>query len=381
MVNSVIMYDRTIKNDMQSKLFQGRALILYGARQTGKTTLAKQILGEASGKTLYMNCDEPDVRLALEGRSSSELRAWVGDARFLVIDEAQRVENIGMTLKLMVDEIPDLQVLATGSSSFTLANRIQEPLTGRKYVFHLHPLSTRELLQKDGEIETRRLLRRRMVFGQYPDVAQAGEKDAADILRELTGSYLYQDVLMWKDIRKPDLLDRLLRALALQVGNEVSFNELAQTLGVDKATVSTYLDVLEQAFVVFRLNSFSRNLRTELRKSRKVYFWDNGIRNALLNNLNPLELRSDVGALWENFLVVERIKRQQNDRHHFQPYFWRTHQQQEIDYLEDENGKLLAAEFKWKTGQKSRAPKPFSDAYPAAEFLRVDPDNWLKFVG
>jgi len=305
MVNSVIMYDRTIKNDMQSKLFQGRALILYGARQTGKTTLAKQILGEASGKTLYMNCDEPDVRLALEGRSSSELRAWVGDARFLVIDEAQRVENIGMTLKLMVDEIPDLQVLATGSSSFTLANRIQEPLTGRKYVFHLHPLSTRELLQKDGEIETRRLLRRRMVFGQYPDVAQAGEKDAADILRELTGSYLYQDVLMWKDIRKPDLLDRLLRALALQVGNEVSFNELAQTLGVDKATVSTYLDVLEQAFVVFRLNSFSRNLRTELRKSRKVYFWDNGIRNALLNNLNPLELRSDVGALWENFLVVE----------------------------------------------------------------------------
>ena len=381
MLNSVIMYDRTIKKDMQSKLFQGRALILYGARQTGKTTLAKQILGEASGKTLYMNCDEPDVRLALEGRSSSELRAWVGDARFLVIDEAQRVENIGLTLKLMVDEIPDLQVLATGSSSFTLANRIQEPLTGRKFVFHLHPLSTHELLQKDGEIETRRLLRRRMVLGQYPDVAQAGEKDAADILRELTGSYLYQDVLMWKDIRKPDLLDRLLRALALQIGSEVSFNELAQTLGVDKGTVSTYLDVLEQAFVVFRLNSYSRNLRTELRQSRKVYFWDNGIRNALLNNLNPLELRSDVGALWENFLVVERIKRQQNERHHFQAYFWRTHQQQEIDYLEDENGKLLAAEFKWKTGQKSRAPKPFTEAYPSAEFLRVDPDNWLKFVG
>jgi predicted AAA+ superfamily ATPase len=370
-----------IKDDMQSKLFQGRALILYGARQTGKTTLAKQIMSECSGRKLYMNCDEPDVRLALEGRSSSELKAWVGDARLLVIDEAQRVENIGLTLKLIVDEIPDLQVLATGSSSFALANRIQEPLTGRKFVFHLHPLSTGEVLQKDGEIETRRLLQRRMVFGQYPDVVQSGEKEAVDILRELTGSYLFQDVLMWKDIRKPDLLDRLLRALALQIGSEVSYNELSQTLGVDKNTVSTYLDVLEQAFVVFRMSPFSRNLRTELRKSRKVYFWDNGIRNALLNNLNPLELRNDVGALWENFLVVERIKRQQNQRRLFHPYFWRTHQQQEIDYLEEENGKLLAVEFKWKRGRKSRPPKAFTDAYPEADFLHVNPENWITFAG
>lgn len=375
------MYDRSIKQNIQSKLYKGRAIIVYGARQTGKTTLVKQILNESEGKTLFMNCDEPDVRLALEGRSSSELRAWVGDARLVVIDEAQRVENIGLTLKLMVDTLPDVQVLATGSSSFALANRIQEPLTGRKFVFHLHPFSTQELWRKDGKIETRRLLGRRMVFGQYPDVVQAGVRDAGDILRELTGSYLYQDVLMWKDIRKPDLLDRLLRALALQIGNEVSYNELAQTLGVDKGTVSTYLDVLEQAFVVFRLNSFSRNLRTELRKSRKVYFWDNGIRNALLNNLNPLELRSDVGALWENFLVVERIKRQQNENHPFQPYFWRTHQQQEIDYLEDAGGKLIAAEFKWKPCQTVRAPKPFTVAYPSAEFLRVDPENWLEFVG
>ncbi|MCC5851072.1 MAG: ATP-binding protein [Verrucomicrobia bacterium] len=375
------MYERSIKNNIQSKLFQGRALIVYGARQTGKTTLAKQILEETTGKTLYMNCDEPDVRLALSGRSSTELKAWVGAARLLVIDEAQRVENIGLTLKLMVDEIPEVQVLATGSSSFTLANRIQEPLTGRKFVFHLHPLSTRELLNEEGRLETQRLMKRRLIFGQYPDVVRAGERDAVDILRELTGSYLYQDILMWKDIRKPELLDRLLRALALQIGNEVSYNELAQTLGVDKNTVSTYLDVLEQAFVVFRLNSFSRNLRTELRKSRKIYFWDNGIRNALLNNLNPVELRNDVCALWENFLVVERIKRQQNERSLFQPYFWRTHQQQEIDYIEDQNGALLAAEFKWKAGQKSRAPKAFQTTYSSAEFLRVDPENWLDFVG
>lgn len=374
------MYERTIKKHLQSKLFQGRALILYGARRTGKTTLAKHILEETAGKKLYLNCDEPDVRMTLEARTSSELKALVGDARLLVIDEAQRVENIGLTLKLMVDEIPEVQVLATGSSSFTLANRIQEPLTGRKFIFHLHPLSTHELRQKDGETETRRLVQRRMVFGQYPDVVRAGERDAADILRELAGSYLYQDVLMWKDIRKPDLLDRLLRALALQLGNEVSYNELAQTLGVDKNTVSTYLDVLEQAFVVFRLPSFSRNLRTELRKSRKIYFWDNGIRNALLNHLTPLELRTDTGALWENFLVSERIKRQQNERSLFQPYFWRTHRQQEMDYVEEANGKLLAAEFKWKTGQTSRPPKPFVQAYPHAHFLRVDPENWLDFA-
>lgn len=354
-------------------------MILYGARQVGKTTLVKELISRFQGPSCYLNCDEPDVRNALESRTSTELKHFLGSARLVVIDEAQRVGDIGLTLKLLVDTMPDIQIVATGSSSFELANRTIEPLTGRKFEMHLHPLSIGELKATESPVETRRLLETRLVYGMYPDVVTAGRDRAGEVLRELAGSYLYKDVLAWRDIRRPEVLDRLLRALALQVGNEVSFTELSALLGVDKATVESYLEVLEQSFVVFRLMPFSRNLRNELKRMRKVYFWDVGIRNALINNLNPIGMRTDGGALWENYVIVERLKAMQNARRNFSAYFWRTHQQQEVDYVEERDGTLLGAEIKYRKRRKS-LPKTFTKAYPEVETTVVTPDHFLDFV-
>ncbi len=364
---------------LEERLFEGRVLVIYGARQVGKTTLVRQLMQRFDGPSTYLNCDEPDVREGLEGRTSTELKHLVGQARLVVIDEAQRVRDIGLTLKLAVDTMPDTQIVATGSSSFELANRTSEPWTGRKFEMHLHPLSLAELGAIESEVETRRLLETRLVYGMYPAVAMAGKERSSEILRELTESYLYKDVLAWRDIRRPEVLDKLLRALALQVGSEVSFTELSSMLGIDKVTVENYLEVLEQAFVVFRLMPFSRNLRNELKKLRKVYFWDVGIRNAVINNLNPIELRTDSGALWENFVIVERIKALENTRSAFSAWFWRTHQQQEIDYLEERDGKLLAAEIKLQA-RKARVPRTFTEAYPEAETTVVTPATLQQFL-
>ncbi len=373
------MIPRCIKNQLKSRFFEKRVIVLYGARQVGKTTLVRAILEEFEGKAVYLNCDEPDVREELSDASSTELRYLFGNARLIVIDEAQRIPNIGLTLKLAVDTLPDRQIIATGSSSFELANRTSEPLTGRKHEFHLHPIALAELGSAETEREIRRMLDTRLVYGMYPSVLTAGQDLAGEILRELTGSYLYQDVLAWKDIRKPELLDKLLRALALQLGSEVSLPELGQLLGVDKATVESYLNVLEQAFVVFRLPPFSRNLRNELKRMRKVYFWDLGIRNALINQLNPVELRTDVGSLWENFVVAERIKAMRNARRSVRCYFWRSHQQQEVDYVEDSGSGLLAAEIK-RGRAGGRFPKSFVTAYPEADRHWICPENLLEFV-
>lgn len=373
------MVTRSIKNQLRSRFFEQRVIVLYGARQVGKTTLVREILTEFEGSATYLNCDEPDIREELTGATSTQLRHLFGDAQLVVIDEAQRIPEIGLTLKLAVDTMPERQIIATGSSSFELANQTSEPLTGRKFEFHLHPLALGELRSVENERETRRMLDTRLVYGMYPSVLMAGKERAGEILRELTGSYLYQDVLAWKDIRKPDLLDKLLRALALQLGSEVSLPEIGQLLGVDKATVENYLTVLEQAFVVFRLPPFSRNLRNEIKRMRKVYFWDVGVRNALINNLNPVELRTDAGGLWENYVIVERIKAVQNARRTVRSFFWRSHQQQEVDYVEESESGLLAAEIKRKSGQ-GRLPKSFTRAYPEAETRWVHPDNLLEFV-
>ncbi|MBN1671662.1 MAG: ATP-binding protein [Kiritimatiellae bacterium] len=373
------MISRKILPLLEERLFKGRALVLYGARQVGKTTLVKELLSRYDGASVYLDCDEPDVRQGLEARTSTELKHFFGNARLVVIDEAQRVQDIGLTLKLAVDTMPDTQILATGSSSFELANRTCEPLTGRKFEFHLHPFSLGELSSVETAQETRRLLERRLVFGMYPAVTTAGGELAGEILRELAGSYLYKDILAWRDIRRPEILDKLVRALALQVGSEVSFTELGAMLGVDKHTVEAYLTVLEQAFIVFRLMPFSRNLRNELKKMRKVYFWDVGIRNALMSNLNPIGLRTDVGPLWENFAIVERIKALQNSRRDFAAYFWRTHQQQEIDYVEEREGRLLAAEIKWRS-RRVDMPPAFTAAYPHASTAVVTPDTLATFV-
>ena len=328
---------------------------------------------------IYFNADEPDIRLWFANRTSSELRSLVGTAKLVVIDEAQRVENIGLTLKLMVDNFPDVQVVATGSSSFELADRLKEPLTGRKYEMILPPFSLEEMETARGPLEVDRMLSKSVIYGMYPEPALFGVAEACERLLELAGSYLYKDVLLLGQIRHPDALEKLLRALALQVGNEVSYTELAGLVGIDKNTVETYIRILEQAFILFRLPPFSRNLRTELKKMRKIYFWDTGIRNAVINNFSPLETRPDAGALWENFLIAERIKYLRNHRSANSSYFWRTHQQQEIDYIEERERGLLSVEIKSQSG-RGRIPATFSRAYPGAELHVISTADWRELV-
>ncbi|HMO49550.1 MAG TPA: ATP-binding protein [Kiritimatiellia bacterium] len=362
---------------MDDTLFKKKAVILYGARQTGKTTLVKHLLSRHGGT--YLNADEPDIRTKLSNRSSTALRQLFGAARLLVIDEAQRVENIGLTIKLIVDTYPDLQVIATGSSSFELADQMKEPLTGRKFEYFLHPISLQELERYQGATETDRLLNKSLIYGLYPEPVLSGEEDARARLLELSGSYLFKDILKVGLIRNPDGLEKLTRALALQISREVSFAEIGQLTGMDRKTVDTYIRILEKAFVIFRLPPYLGNRRNELKKMVKVYFWDTGIRNAVINNFAPPEMRSDAGALWENFFIAERIKHLKNNQSSRTSHFWRTYQQQEVDYLEDCPGDLLAAEIKTSTG-RGRISRAFKDAYPQANSFLISPENWRDLI-
>jgi predicted AAA+ superfamily ATPase len=353
-------------------------VIIYGARQVGKTTLAKEIQKRYLKDSAYFNCDEMDIRQALTGKTSTELKAFLGNAKLIILDEAQRVKNIGLTLKLLADNFPRMQIIATGSSSFELSNEIAEPLTGRKTEFYLYPFSIEELKTIYSELEINRILERRIVFGMYPEIVQNGT-DAEEQLKSLARSYTYKDILQYQNIKNPEVLEKLIQALALQIGCEVSYNELANLVGVDKNTVASYIQILEKAFIIFRLRPFSRNLRNELKKLRKIYFYDTGIRNALINNLNPLELRQDTGALWENFMISERIKYNNNNKRDVNIYFWRTLAKQEVDYIEESRGSLAGAEFKWKK-DKFKIPKAFSDAYPGSAVELVNRENYAKFV-
>lgn len=379
MESGVVYIDRTIKNAVKNKLFKGKIIIIYGARQVGKTTLVKEILGEINEKSAYFNCDEIDVRTSLTDKTSTELKSFLGKSRLVVLDEAQRVKNIGLILKLLIDRFPDFQIIATGSSSFDLSNEISEPLTGRKFEFQLFPFSLEEVGKTIPRLEIGRILLQRLIYGMYPEVYISGGREGLDILRDIAGSYLYKDILSYQTIKNPEILEKLLRALALQLGNEVSYNELSNIIGVDKKTVAGYLRILEQAFIIFRLGPLSRNLRIELKKLRKVYFYDVGIRNAIINNFNPLELRQDVGALWENFMITERLKRNNNHDVVCNTYFWRTHQQQEIDYIEERQGTLSGFEFKWRD-RKYRAPRKFLEAYPGSGVKVVTRENYQDFV-
>ncbi len=374
------MIKRSIYNSVKEHLFKGKAIVLTGPRQVGKTTFLRQLTeGEDRSLVLSLNCDEPDIRVLLENVSSTQLKTLVGKHKLILIDEAQKVENIGLTLKLMVDNIDDIQLIATGSSAFDLRNKLNEPLTGRKYEYHLYPFSTSELMGKSSLIEERRMLEQRMIYGMYPDVVNQ-PSDALVILKELANSYLYKDIFTYKDIRNPDGLVKLVTALALQLGSEVSYNELGRTLGIDKETIERYLDLLEKVFVVFRLSSFSRNIRNELKKSKKIYFYDNGVRNAIINNFNPLSLRNDTGALWENFLISERRKYLDYNAKYANTYFWRTHTQQEIDYIEEYNGKLHAFEFKWNERKGAKVPIAFEKAYPGYSYEVITPSHYMHFV-
>jgi len=369
---------RTIETKLEKSLFLGKIVVIYGARQVGKTTLVKKILEKYPQDSIYLNCDEPDIRAALSDKTSTELKSFIGSNRLVVIDEAQRVNNIGLTLKLIADNFPDIQIIATGSSSFELSGKIAEPLTGRKTEFFLYPLSVAELSQIFSPLEIDRLLEERLVFGMYPGVVFSGQEKEQRV-RELATSYSYKDVLAYQDIRNPELLEKLLQALALQVGSEVSYNELARLLGVNKATVENYIRILEQAYIIFRVGPFSRNLRNELKRMRKIYFYDLGLRNALINNLNPVSLRSDVGALWENFLVSERIKRNNNNGIITNNYYWRTTGGKEIDLVEDSGGVLTGFKFKWLE-ENFTPPHEFLSVYQGSSIKLVNRKNYLDFL-
>ena len=296
-----------------------------------------------------------------------------------MIDEAQRIEDIGLRLKLITDQIKDIQLVATGSSSFDLANKVNEPLTGRKWEYKIFPLSFQEMVNHHGLLEERRMLPHRLVYGYYPEIVN-NPGDEKELLKQLSDSYLYKDILMWEKIKKPDKLLKLLQALAFQVGSQVSYNELAQTCGMDSKTVEKYIILLEQTFVIFRLGSFSRNLRNELKNSKKIFFYDNGIRNALIANFSPAETRMDIGALWENFLVSERIKALHYSNRWTNYWYWRTKEQKEIDYVEESDGVLTAYEFKWNPMAKFKMPKLFLSTYEGAEFRVIHPDNFEDFL-
>lgn len=373
------MIKRAIYDPIFKNLFKGKAIIVTGPRQVGKTTLLQAIMKETADKVLYLNCDEPDIRPMLENASSTSLKALIGNNSLILIDEAQRVKNIGLTLKLLVDNFKEIQVIATGSSALELANEINEPLTGRKREYHLYPFSTAEMVTNTSVLQETRLLEQRMIYGFYPDIVNSPAEAQANLL-DLGNNYLYKDILSLQDIRKPALLERLLVALALQVGNEISYTEIGQTIGTDNKTVDRYVELLEKCFVVFQLGGFSRNLRNEIKKGKKIYFYDNGIRNAIIKNFSPLTLRQDIGALWENFLVSERQKANHYANHYVNSYFWRTHQQQEIDMIEETGGKLYAWEFKWSEKAKAKIPASFLEAYPDTITGIVNRQNYMDFL-
>lgn len=371
--------NRVLLKTIQEKITPGKAVILLGPRQSGKSTIMDEVARQSTLRVRRLDCDDSAIRMRLEVQMLPNLLNVVGDAELLLIDEAQRVKNIGLTLKIITDQIKHVRLLVSGSSSFDLSNQINEPLTGRKWEYTLLPFSSYELASYGGAFEESRHLDQRMLYGMYPAVVTS-QGDERDVLNQLASSYLYKDIFAFQELRKPELLDKLLKALALQVGSESSYLKLAETIGSDVSTVQRYIDLLEKSFIVFRLHAFSRNLHTELKKTRKVYFYDNGIRNAIIGDFRPLELRNDIGGLWENFMVSERVKR--NCFHNFygSQYFWRTSQQQELDYVEDYDGQLHAYEFKWNNNKTARIPLPFARTYPDASFAVVTPENYLDFL-
>ncbi len=373
------MIPRKLHPVIEKYLFKGKAIIITGARQVGKTTLALELAKTAGKSYLFWNCDEPDVEQYLNRPSSTELKHRIAGNELLIIDEAQRIQNIGVTLKLISDNMKHLQLIVTGSSALGLRDSIHEPLTGRKVEFHLHPFSFSELAGASSETEENRLLEQRLINGMYPGIVLT-KLNKQKLLTELAGDYLYKDILTLDSVRKPSIIPKLLQALALQITGEVSLTELGETAGCDRNTVIRYLDLLEKTFVIFTLPALARNERNEIKKTRKIYFWDNGIRNALVNQFNPLALRDDTGKLWENFMVSEIIKKDQFEDNTARYYFWRTHQQQEIDLIREKDARYDAYEFKWSSSKKSRLPENFSKVYKTESFLEINRDNYSKIL-
>ena len=370
---------RHISTDIENNLFKGKIIIIYWARQVWKTSLVKNILLKYWDLGDYYNCDEPDIRQSLTNKTSTQLRSFFWEKKLIIIDEAQRVGNIWLTLKLLIDNFPDTQIIATWSSSFELANKINEPLTWRKYEYYLYPFSIWELKNIYSELEIKRLLEERLIFWSYPEIILSSKNEKISNLKTLIDSYLYKDILTFWNIKKPDMIIKLLQLIALQIWNQVSYTELSQLLWIDKNTVESYVQILEQSFIIFRLWSFWRNLRNELKFSKKIYFYDLWLRNALLNNFNNLDLRQDTWSLWENFLILERLKYNKNNNLYKNIYFWRTYEQKEIDYIEEYNWELHWYEFKWWKSTFKK-PKEFLENYENSSIELINKDNFLDFL-
>lgn len=371
------MIKRAIETYIAEDFKRGKIITILGPRQVGKTTLLSQLNTEGK-RVLFLNCDDELDALTVEGKSSIELRELLTNYDMVFIDEVQRIKNVGLILKKIADLKLDTHVVVTGSSSLSIRDEANEPATGRLIEYNLYPLALSELANHSSELEVTKTLEQRMIYGLYPEVVTDSSTARRTVLG-LANNYLYKDLLSYGGIKKPEVLQKLVRALALQIGSEVSYNELSKIVGIDKNTVESYIGLLEKCFVVFRLDSFSRNLRNEIQKGKKVYFYDNGIRNAVISNFAPLELRNDTGALWENLMVSERVKRNSYCQGYAQPYFWRTHSQKEIDYVEDCDGMLSTYEFKWNEKSKAKIPEDFLKAYKS-EFKVVTPSNFWEFV-
>jgi predicted AAA+ superfamily ATPase len=370
------MIQRELYKKIKAKLNKGKAIILIGPRQVGKTTLINTLLKDQDH--LFLDGDDPTVRDLLEHANTASVKRIIGKKMLLFIDEAQRIANIGITLKLITDQFKTCQLIVSGSSSFELLDKTNEPLTGRKWEYHLYPISWKEWEDHIGFVLSEQELEQRLIYGMYPDVLNHPSEEK-ETLFNLAQSYLYKDIFSMGGIRKPEVLEKLLKALAYQIGNEVSYNELAQLVGVDKNTVIKYLDVLKKGYVIFSIGSFSRNLRNEIKNSQKFYFFDNGIRNAVIGNFNAITNRNDIGALWENFIIAERLKYIEYQHPLYRQYFWRTIDQQEIDYVEEQEGKIIAYELKWNPKAKFKTPSSFSKMYQT-EVNKIDRRNFRDLL-
>lgn len=373
--------ERKITAKIIQSLRPNKVVVLLGSRRTGKTVLLKTVLDNLNEKHLLLNGDDFTTISLFETRTVEHFKSILGSVKLLVIDEAQQIPEIGKSLKLIVDHIPEIRVLITGSSAFDILNKIGEPLTGRKTTFYLYPFSQEEYNQTENIVETKSRLNERLIFGNYPELIHLpGRQEKTNYLKELTSSYLLKDILMFEGIKSADKILNLLRLIAFQIGKEVSLHELGRQLGMHKNTVDKYLDLLSKTFIIFSINAFSRNLRNEISKSKRWYFYDNGIRNILIENVNDVNLRNDVGELWENYLVCERLKYQQYNGILVSNYFWRTYQQQEIDWIEEREGKLFAYEIKWNPKRRVKIPTAWKNGYPESSFEVINQENYLNWI-
>lgn len=380
-----MIIERTIQKSIVERISDSghprKVIIIYGARQVGKTTLVKEILAGADLKKEYFNCDYLDVQSAFSYENAGGLSNIVKNLQLIILDEAQRINNIGMVLKILYDEFPHLQIIATGSSSFELSGKISEPLTGRKLVYQLYPFSFRELEAVYSKMDAKRLISKIMRFGTYPSVILEDDRHAMENLNEIASSYLFKDIFTYQSLKKPEIILDLLKLLAFQVSGEVSYTELAGKLKVDQTVIQRYIQLMEDNFILFRLQALRKNLRTEVGKTRKVFFWDIGIRNILIQNTNTLDFRDDHGKLWESFCVSERMKYlNSHPSRQIQSFFWRTYNQKEIDYIEERSGNYSAFEFKWSPKKLGKLPVDFSQAYSCSDIRNVNPGNFSEVL-